>query len=51
MGISYWKRDQKGTASLIFKSNKHLNIKPHFGFVNSAAINWEGNCIWFRVQK
>ena len=39
MGISDWKREQKGTANLIFKSNKHPKIKPHFGFVNSAVIN------------
>lgn len=39
MGISDWKREQKGAANLIFKSNKHLKTKPHFGFVNSVAIN------------
>jgi len=39
MGISDWKREQKGTANLIFNSNKYPKIKPQFGFVNSIAIN------------
>jgi len=51
MGISDWKREQKGTANLIFKSNKHPKIKPHFGFVNRAVISRQDSRIWIPCSE